>query len=107
MVQFGELLRQEPLKQVMERSCLEQLGRFLLRNDWAGGISAGVAWVVFVQFTDSRTVDVAGRHLAHTSEPLGPCVAGRCPVFTQMVQPASLQGRCTLPGGLRSQLPAG
>jgi len=46
-------------------SRLEQLGRFLLRslrigastvsivellrNDWTGGISAGVAWLVFLQ----------------------------------------------------------
>ena len=46
-------------------SGLEQLGRFLLRglrigastvsivellrNDWTGGISAGVAWLVFLQ----------------------------------------------------------
>jgi hypothetical protein len=49
----------------METSRLEQLGRFLLRglrigastvsivellrNDWTGGISAGVAWLVFLQ----------------------------------------------------------
>jgi predicted DNA repair protein MutK len=47
------------------RESLEKLGRFLLRglrigastvsivellrNDWTGGISAGVAWLVFVQ----------------------------------------------------------
>ena len=47
------------------RDTLEKLGRFLLRglrigastvsivellrNDWTGGISAGVAWLVFVQ----------------------------------------------------------
>ncbi len=47
------------------------------------------------------------RRRAHASEPSGPWVAGRWPVLTQMVQPASLQGRCTLPGGLRNQLPAG
>jgi hypothetical protein len=28
---------------------LEQLGRFLLRNDWTGGLAAGVAWLVFLQ----------------------------------------------------------
>jgi hypothetical protein len=28
---------------------LEQLGRFLLRSSWAGGITAGVAWLVFLQ----------------------------------------------------------
>jgi hypothetical protein len=49
----------------MNRETLEKLGRFLLRglrigastvsivellrNDWTGGISAGVAWLVFVQ----------------------------------------------------------
>jgi hypothetical protein len=49
----------------METSRLEQRGRFLLRglrigastvsivellrNDWTGGISAGVAWLVFLQ----------------------------------------------------------
>ena len=43
----------------------------------------------------------------HASDPSGPWVLGRWPVFTQIVQPASLQGRCTLPGGLRSQLPLG
>ena len=39
-------------------SRMEQLGRFgastvsiveLLRNDWTGGITAGVAWLVFLQ----------------------------------------------------------
>jgi hypothetical protein len=48
-----------------------------------------------------------GRLGPHASEPSGPWVVGRWPVLTQMVQPASLQGRCTLPGGLRSQPPAG
>ena len=62
---------------------------------------------LFERFSDSRTVAVACRHRAHASEPLGPWVRGKWPVLTQMVQPASLQGRCTLPGGLRSQLPAG
>ena len=49
----------------VNRESLEKLGRFLLRglrigastvsivellrNDWTGGISAGVAWLVFVQ----------------------------------------------------------
>ena len=49
----------------VNRETLEKLGRFLLRglrigastvsivellrNDWTGGISAGVAWLVFVQ----------------------------------------------------------
>jgi hypothetical protein len=49
----------------VNRETLEQLGRFLLRglrigastvsivellrNDWTGGISAGVAWLVFLQ----------------------------------------------------------
>jgi hypothetical protein len=41
------------------------------------------------------------------SEPSVAWVTGRWPVLTQIVQPASLQGRCTLPGGLRNQLPAG
>ena len=51
-------------------SGLEQLGRFLLRglrigastvsivellrNDWTGGISAGVAWLVFLQVVERR-----------------------------------------------------
>jgi hypothetical protein len=43
----------------------------------------------------------------HAVEPSAPTVQGRWPVLTQIVQPTSLQGRCTLPGGLRSQLPAG
>lgn len=34
-------------------------------------------------------------------------VAGRWPVLTQIVHPAALQGRCPLPGGLRSQVPGG
>ena len=49
----------------VNRDMLEKLGRFLLRglrigastvavvellrNDWTGGISAGVAWLVFLQ----------------------------------------------------------
>ena len=49
----------------VNRELLEKLGRFLLRglrigastvsivellrNDWTGGISAGVAWLVFLQ----------------------------------------------------------
>jgi hypothetical protein len=49
----------------MNRESLEKLGRFLLRglrigastvsivellrNDWTGGLSAGVAWLVFLQ----------------------------------------------------------
>jgi hypothetical protein len=33
----------------VNRESLEKLGRFLLRNDWTGGISAGVAWLVFLQ----------------------------------------------------------
>ena len=49
----------------------------------------------------------AGPAAAQPTEPSGPAVAGKWPVLTQFVQPASLQGRCTLPGGLRSQLPAG
>ncbi len=28
---------------------LEKLGCFLLRNDWSGGISAGVAWLIVVE----------------------------------------------------------
>jgi hypothetical protein len=51
----------------MNRESLEKLGSFLLRglrigastvavvellrNDWTGGISAGVAWLVFLQLT--------------------------------------------------------
>ena len=50
---------------IENRQSLEKLGRFLLRglrigastvsivellrNDWTGGISAGVAWLVFLQ----------------------------------------------------------
>ena len=41
------------------------------------------------------------------SVPSGPRQVGRWPVLTQIVQPSSLQGRCTLPGGFRSQLPEG
>ena len=59
------LLRQEPVMTMSDAPRLEQLGRFLLRglrigastisiiellrNDWSGGISAGVAWLVFLQ----------------------------------------------------------
>ena len=58
-------MRVEPLMTQVGASRLEQLGRFLLRglrigtstvlivellrNDWTGGISAGVAWLVFLQ----------------------------------------------------------
>ena len=60
-----QLLRQEPMKRVLETSRLEQLGRFLLRglrigastvsivellrSDWTGGVTAGVAWLMFLQ----------------------------------------------------------
>ena len=53
------------MKRVLETSRLEQLGRFLLRglrigastvsivellrSDWTGGVTAGVAWLVFLQ----------------------------------------------------------
>ena len=30
----------------VNRETLEKLGHFLLRNDWTGGIRAGVAWLV-------------------------------------------------------------
>jgi len=56
---------QQPLMTQVGASRLEQLRRFLLRglrigastvsivellhNDWTGGISAGVAWLVFLQ----------------------------------------------------------
>ena len=33
----------------VNREKLDKLGRFLLRNDWTGGLSAGVAWLVFLQ----------------------------------------------------------
>ena len=33
----------------VNRETLDKVGRFLLRNDWTGGISAGVAWLVFLQ----------------------------------------------------------
>ena len=65
LVQLRQLLRQEPLMTQTGASRLEKLGRFLLRglrigastvsivellrNDWTGGISAGVAWLVFWQ----------------------------------------------------------
>ena len=54
-----------PEPMTVKRDTLEKLGRFLLRglrigastvsvvellrNDWTGGISAGVAWLVFLQ----------------------------------------------------------
>jgi uncharacterized protein (DUF924 family) len=71
------------------------------------------------RFTDARTATrpwggsrpprswPSCRPPAQASEPSGPRVAGRWPVLTQIVQPASLQGLWLLPGGLRSQLPAG
>ena len=37
----------------------------------------------------------------------GPVQSGKCPVFTQIRQPSSLNGACIDPCGLRSQLPAG
>ena len=59
------LLRQEPVMTMSDAPRLEQLGRFLLRglrigastisiiellrNDWTGGVTAGVAWLVFLQ----------------------------------------------------------
>ncbi|MCT0225617.1 hypothetical protein [Synechococcus sp. CS-1328] len=33
----------------VNRESLEKLGRYLLRNDWTGGMSTGVAWLVFLQ----------------------------------------------------------
>ena len=79
---------------------------------------------LFERFSDPRTADFARRHrdvvarfgrfphrnallgrVSSAEKPSGPWVAGRWPVLTQMVQPDSLQGRCTLPGGLRSQHP--
>ena len=70
---------------------IEQLGRFLLRglrigastisiiellgNDWTGGISAGVAWLVFLQVarsprTDSQLGIGGGRIQLPTESPL-------------------------------------
>jgi hypothetical protein len=43
----ADLCWRQPMTQNQET--LEKLGRFLLRNDWTGGISAGVAWLVFLQ----------------------------------------------------------
>ena len=59
------VLRQEPVMTMSDAPRLEQLGRFLLRglrigastisiiellrNDWTGGVTAGVAWLVFLQ----------------------------------------------------------
>ena len=58
-------MREKPLITQTGASRLEQLGRFLLRglrigastvsivellrNDWTGGISSGLAWLVFLQ----------------------------------------------------------
>jgi hypothetical protein len=65
LLQRWQPLPQEPVKRELKTFRLEQLGRFLLRglrigastvsivellrNDWTGGISAGVAWLVFLQ----------------------------------------------------------
>ena len=65
MVFIRWLLRQEPVMTISDAPRLEQLGRFLLRglrigastisiiellrNDWTGGVTAGVAWLVFLQ----------------------------------------------------------
>ena len=65
MVFIRWLLRQEPVMTMSDAPRLEQLGRFLLRglrigastisiiellrNDWTGGVTAGVAWLVFLQ----------------------------------------------------------
>lgn len=38
-----------PQPMTVNRESLDKLGRFLLRNDWTGSISAGVAWLVFLQ----------------------------------------------------------
>ena len=76
------------------RDVIARFGRFPHRNALLGRVSSAEEWP-------------SCRRRAHASEPSGPWTAGRWPVLTQMVQPASLQGRCTLPGGLRSQLPAG
>ena len=65
MVFIQLLLRQEPVITMSQAPRLEKLGRFLLRglrigastvsivellrSDWNAGISAGVAWLVFLQ----------------------------------------------------------
>jgi hypothetical protein len=64
-VQLGRRLPEEPLMTMPATPRLETFGRFLLRGlrigastvsivellrtDWTGGISAGVAWLVFLQ----------------------------------------------------------
>ena len=65
MVLIRLVLRHVPVMTMSEAPRLEQLGRFLLRglrigastvsivellrSDWTAGISAGVAWLVFLQ----------------------------------------------------------
>ena len=65
MVFIRRLMRQGPVTFLSDVPRLEPLGRFLLRglrngasmisiiellrNDWSGGISAGEAWLVFLQ----------------------------------------------------------
>jgi len=87
-------------------------------------VVAVVAVVVVVEGVAAAAADPAGSSGVKANEPpealntsespkpsaqaaQSPMVMGRWPVFTQMVQPPSLQGRCPLPGGLRSQVPAG
>ena len=96
---FDALLQQRFLG-LTRRAIAGELGA------WGTEAAGGLALVLLLDCRVQRSWPSCKRR-AHASEPSGPWVAGRWPVFTQMVQPVSLQGRCTLPGGLRSQLPAG